>query len=335
MPEVRKANTSTRSQRSSLRLPLVERTAKAEPRSVKAAGLWVGLLVALCFIPTEGRVLLMLPRIAALAGVLWLAYRVLRARAQHSASASGWVTVDDEEVARLRASSLPGARGKTTLARWDAPFGMSVLATAARDRALCVFTTEAATRFVALSVESPRDADVARDLLEHAVTVPDTDLAPLTADGMVLEAPSARALFEEVRRRQPQALSRFYLSDASGAAIAATPGRLSFGDKAFDLTMPVEWRVFTFHEGEPGAASLYQATSIRQAGNEVTIVCRAPADLTTWSLGRVSDAPPDRASRVAIDSLFMTPLRAVLEQAPRVPRQGTPPSRSRGRAIET
>src|SRR6202042_3224344 len=101
------------------------------------------------------------------------------------------------------------------------------------------------------------------------------------------------------------------------------PDSLIIGEGTFDLASPIEWRVFTFQEGEPGVAALYQATAIRQGTLEMVLVCRAPEELASWSVGRGSDAPPPRESRVAIDRLFMTPLRAVLEGAPRLSRPGT------------
>ena len=107
------------------------------------------------------------------------------------------------------------------------------------------------------------------------------------------------------------------------------------GENTFDLASPIEWRVFTFNEGEPGIATLYQATAVRQGASEAILVCRAPEDVAAWSVGRGPDAPPAREARVAIDRLFMTPLRAVLEQAPRLSRSGGPASRHRGRSVIT
>jgi hypothetical protein len=278
--------------------------------------------------------------------VVWLALVALMAaaswtrvflRRRRPVAVEGWLVIDDEQIARVRSVAREGSRGKTSLARWDEPFGLSVLANMARSRALLAFTTPSATRFLGLTLETPRDADLARDLLERAVTIPDADLELATGPNpeVLLGADAARSLLHELERRSPQSLRRLYLSDARGTAIKVEQDTLAIGDDTFDLAAPVEWRVFTFHEGEPGVATLYQATSLRQGTCEAVFVCRAPEDVGSWSVGRAPDAAPAREARVAIDRLFMTPLRAVLEQAPRLSRPGAPPSRDRGRSVLT
>jgi len=247
-----------------------------------------------------------------------------------------WLVIDDEEIARAH-RGLRSERGpRTPLARWDAPFGVSVLANAARTRVILAFTTRTATRFLGLRVETQGDADVARDLLERAITVGDLDLEIAVGAGgdVELGAVAARAFLTELDRRDPQAIHRIYLTDARGLEIAVERERLVIGDRTIDLNAPVDWRVFTFHEGDPQVESLYQATSIRQGAVEAVLVCRAPSDVASWGGGR-TDPPPARESRVAVDGLFMTPLRARLAEAPRVSRPPTPPSRERGRDVLT
>ena len=242
-----------------------------------------------------------------------------------------WLVVDDDEISRVQSSTRAEGRGRTSLARWDAPFGLSILANAARSRVLFAFTTPAAIRFLRLRVDTARDADVARDLLDRAITVGDVELELATAGAREaqLGAAAARTFVEELDRRDPHARSRLYLSDARGTAIAVEPDRLTIGERTFDLASPVEWRIFTFQETEVVdrlAAALYQATAIRQGATEVVLVCRAGAEAAAWSTRR-SDVPPAKEARVAIDGLFMTPLRAVLEHVPRVSRPGAPSSR--------
>jgi hypothetical protein len=259
----------------------------------------------------------------------------LRARRTGEATAKAWLVLDDKEITRVWSPGRSEGNGRTSLARWDAPFGLSILANASRTRVLLAFTTPAATRFLGLRLESPRDADVARDLLERATTVADVDLDLAGGDDAQLGATAARSLLCELDRRDPTALSRLYLVDARGAAVVVERDRLVLGDRTFDLAAPVEWRVFTFLDGDPSASALYQATSVRQGANDAVLVCRAPAELGSWSVGKAPDVPPPREVRVAIDRLFMTPLRAMLEQAPRVSRPGPPPSRNRGRTAQT
>jgi hypothetical protein len=248
-----------------------------------------------------------------------------------------WLALDDEGLARVRSTARTDGRGTTSFARWDAAFGVSILANAAETRAMLVFTTPLSTRYQPLRLASPADADHARAFMKHAITVADGDF-DMTVGGepeAVLDPALGAELLHEIERRSPLALSRLYLSDARGLPLVVERERLVVGERCFDLTSPVEWRVFTFQEGDAGAASLYQATSIRQGDREVVLVCRAPSELASWGLGRAPDAPPPRDVRVAIDSLFMTPLRAVLAQAPRISKPGTAPPRNRGRTAQT
>jgi hypothetical protein len=313
--------------------PLAARAARGAEPSWKVWALVVPVLVVIAFVvrdPWE--------KATAVAGAAMASYVVMRLRrpTHDTTDAEAWITLDDDELARVRSASRSNPRGRTSLARWDAPFGVSVLANAARTRALLAFTTPSATRFLPLFLSTPKDADDARELMARAITVSDVDLdfAAGPAPDAMLHASAARDLVGEITKRDPQALARLYLSDANGVAVVVEREKLVIGERVFDLASPVEWRVFTFHEGDPAVATFYQATSVRQGGNEVVLVCRTTADVASWSLGRAPDAPPARETRVAIDSLFMTPLRAVLAQAPRVSRPGPPPSRSRGRAIE-
>jgi hypothetical protein len=256
---------------------------------------------------------------------------------ESSVAAAAWIVIDDDDLARVRLAGKGEPKGRTSLARWSQPFGVSVLANAARSRVLLAFTTPVATRFLGVRVETPRDADAARELLERSITVPDVDLelAAGPSPDALLRADSASTLVRELERRDALAFQRLYLSDARGASIVADPDRLVVGEHVFDLSSPLEWRVFTFQEGNAGVATLYQATTIRQGATETVLVCRAPAEVASWSLGRPSDAAPARETRVAIDRIFMTPLRSILERAPRITRPGPPSSTTRGRAIQT
>jgi hypothetical protein len=272
----------------------------------------------------------------ALVATAFAAYAWVRAR-RNVGPAPAWLEIDDAGIVRVRSTTRTGPKGRTSLARWNEPFGVSVLASAASTRALLAFTTPSATRFLELRLGTPKDRDVARHLLERAVTVSDADLelaAGPTLD-LLLGASAARALVAELERRDPQTLQRLYLSDAHGTPIVVERDQLAIGEKLFDLTSRVDWRVFTFQEGDAGGATLYQATTVRQGPHEVVLVCRAHAEHASWSVGRASDAPPAREARVAIDRLFMTPLRAVLEQAPRISRSDATPSRARGRFAQT
>lgn len=320
--------------RATRRLPLVSSSGHV-PQARVWPGLLLGMVATIAATLDRG---LRAPFIAlALGALAFAAWTWVARRRGPGVAAPGWLLIDDEQIARVRPMTRSDPRAGTPLARWAEPFGVSVLANMARSRAVLAFTTPSATRFLALELLTAKDADLARDLLERAVTVPDADLdAPIgPAPDVLLGAAAARGLLEELNARGPEALRRLYLSDARGGVIAVEQDTVVIGDATFDLASPVEWRVFSFQEGEPGVAALYQATSIRQGAFEAVLVCRAPEELASWSEGRGSDVPPPRETRVAIDRLFMTPLRAVLEQAPRLSRPGTPPSRDRDRSAQT
>jgi hypothetical protein len=129
-------------------------------------------------------------------------------------------------------------------------------------------------------------------------------------------------------------VGRIFLVDSAGDGVALEGQELRVRDKVIDLTDPLEWRSFTFHETGTAAMTLYQATWVRQGTTELVLVCPIPAELSSWGLGRWPDPPPAREHRVAVDRVFMIPLRKALEGAPRVSRAGAPP-REGSRAIRT
>ncbi len=324
-----------------VRLPLEAGTVREPERPWRVALLAVLLGLSAAWLDTARRGLWLAAAVVAAMVALHALSVWLRARRRGGdAEAKAWLLMDDREITRVWSPGRAEGSARTCLARWDAPFGLSVLANSSRTRALLAFTTPSATRFLGLRLESPRDADLARELLERATTVADVDLDLATghAAQVQLGANAARAFLTELDRRDPQALQRLYLSDARGGSVVVEQGRLVIGDRTFDLAAPVEWRVFTFQDGDAGitgASALYQATSVRQGASDAVLVCRAPAELGSWSVGRTPDAPPPRETRVAVDRLFMTPLRAFLEQAPRISRPGAPPTRNRGKTVQT
>ena len=131
------------------------------------------------------------------------------------------------------------------------------------------------------------------------------------------------------------------------------------GRDGFDLSAPLEWRASLFQERGAHAASICQATWVRQGDVEIVLVAPLAAD-GTWmgdanvavrAAGRgaaakrsvaqdlrltqaVAGEPPPRDARHAIDRVFMLPLRRALDRAPRASRVASPPPRPRpeGRA---
>ena len=240
------------------------------------------------------------------------------------------LAVDAEGVWRL------GGDGQcATLARWDEAFGVTVLAGPSQNRGLFAFTSEARTRIVAVAIEKIEAADAPRRCFEGAVPVADAELDDAlgaTRNGS-LSGTSAGTLLAEIEKRSAAAIGRVYAVDASGAKVTLEGGKLGAREKVIDLNDAVEWRSFMFHEGEPMAATLYQATWIRQGMTELVLVCPIRADATAWGLGRATDPPPTPEMRVAVDRLFMMPLRNALEAAPRISRPST--ARRSSHAIPT
>jgi hypothetical protein len=241
------------------------------------------------------------------------------------------LTLDAERIVRAR-----GESGDACVARWDESFGVTVLANPPHSRALFAFTSRERTRYVAVRVETPADADAARDVFEHAVAVTDADLdAALGMNGeSCLSGTSASTLLAEIRKRSPASVGRIYLFDSGGVSVVLEGLELRVRDKVIDLTDPLEWRSFTFHETGAEATTLYQATWARQGATELVLVCPIPAELSSWGLGRSPDPAPAREHRVAVDRLFMIPLRSALERAPRVSR-AEGPARPGPHAIRT
>jgi len=300
---------------------------------------------AMPFLPVE------LPfRLVPFAGLVTLAvlavraHRTLARRARAGRRAFA-LLVDARGVWRS-ADGTPDA----CIARWDEPFGVTVLANQAQTRALFAFSSAERTRLVAVRIDSAQAADAARRCFDHAVPVTDADLDDAlggVAGG--LSGKSAAVLFAEIERRAPQAIGRIYLFDAAGAKVTLEGDKLRTRDKLIDLGDPLEWRSFIFHEGgqslapaspappssiPPAAVILYQAMWARQGPTELVLVCPVPGEASSWGM-RSTDAPPARELRVAVDRLFMLPLRKALEGAPRISRAGAPPRKSGSHAIRT
>jgi hypothetical protein len=236
------------------------------------------------------------------------------------------------------------------IARWDEPFGVTALASPSKARALLAFSSAERTRLVAVRIESAQAADAARRCLERAVPVTDADLDDaLGGIGRGLSGKSAAVLFAELEKRAAPSIGRIYLSDASGAKVTLEGDKLRARDKVLDLADPLEWRSFMFHEGgqslsptvptsegapSVAAVTVYHATWARQGPTELVFVCPIPPDASSWGI-RSADPPPARELRVAVDRLFMIPLKKALEGAPRISRAGAPPRKSGSHDIRT
>lgn len=309
------------------RWPLVRDHAKTEGRSAsRLVAASLGLLSVGAALTLEGRLAFGVRAAIALLGTLPILLFLLRRRPTVSASGT-WIEADAGGVSRI----TPDAT--SDLAAWDAPLGVSLLASYGRPTALLAFTTPTQTRYVPARIDERSDAE--DELLARIAVLADLDLVDGVTHEAALSPTSAAELVRLVERRDREALGRAFLSDAKGTPISLDRATLAVGERAFDLTSALEWRPLMFHESTGQAAALYQATWIRQGSSEVVLVAPMPASIVprdsqmqaTGKLGRAltrdlrllqapAETPPAREARVAIDRPFMMAVRRVLDDAP-------------------
>jgi hypothetical protein len=261
-------------------------------------------------------------------------------RRPRAARASGSsIVADATGLARI---SLDGTK---SLVRWDAPFGVTLLASYGRPHALLAFTTPTQTRYVPTRLDGRSEAD--DELFARIAVLADLDLVDGVAHDAALGSSDAAALVRHAEERSDGgALGRVFLSDGRGVPISLDRATLSVASRSFDLTSHLEWRALMFHESSGQSTALYQATWIRQSGAEVVLVAPMPATIVprepnahreaSGRLGRAltrdlrllqspAESPPPRDVRVAIDRPFMMAVRRVLDEAPLASRVVIPP----------
>jgi hypothetical protein len=270
---------------------------------------------------------------------------MIRARPKKPPPA-GWIAVDAKGLERSDAS------GSARLADWGARFGVTVIANESRDRGLLAFTTAEQTRYVRVRVTGA-EAHAARDLFARASIAAESDvmLGARGADEPVLTATDALRLLEALRVRAADALDRILLSDSRGVPVVLDGDELRLGERIIDLRAPLEWRGFMFFETAGQMSTVVQATWVRQAGFELFLVAPMPAEVAgvrrplggdveaeraaarDLRLMQASpDSPPPVELRMAIERLFMVPLRRALDRAPRTSRPAIQRKRPEGHA---
>ncbi len=263
-----------------------------------------------------------------LAGVMLLAaFAVTRVGGRRLVAPRGWVEIDDAGVWRA-------GRGRIALGAAHEPFGVVALASHDRARALLAFTSPTAARFVAVRARDEDELAEAQALFAPASLLSGADLDDALGDtDDALRMADARRLLAALDARFPGARGRIHLSSARGEPIVLDGERLALGTRTVDLSMPLEWRAFVFHEAAGRVAAFYQATWIRQADVEAVLVAplapeapraRELRDLRLMS--STAEEPPARDLRLAVDRLFMLPLREALDRAPRISRSPSAPS---------
>lgn len=282
--------------------------------------------------------------------VVALARRARRA-AQRLAALAPRIALDSSSLTLVEGEAQRG------MLRIDRPFGLTLLATPARDVLVLALTHRDGVAFVAGRAPSGSHRT---ELLARAITTPANDL-PLEG-GVPTFACGDRLLdlAVELEARAPGAFERLYLSDAGMADVVLDGRRLRAGHLDFDLRTPTRWRAYSFQEGSTFAANSYQATQLRQGDREVVLVALSPSgELATSSLVSpppgttrvgplgfeavqralardlrlahcLADMPPPRAQRVAVDRLFMPRIRLALDLAPNVEDRIITPSRGVG-----
>lgn len=259
------------------------------------------------------------------------------ARRRRRAPPPGHLTADDEGIARVT------PEGKTWLARWGQPYGVTLLACYDRAVALLAFTTPEQTRYVPVSIEGRDEATDAA--LAEISSLADLDLVDGAGRAPALPAANAKEILDLVREHDAEALGRAFLSDPRGRAIVIGRDAIGVGDVTFDLGAPLEWRPVMFHESTGQTAALYQATRLSQDGHEVVLVAPMPASIVPREVGgrhapsklrralmrdlrllqAPTEAPPERSLRVAIDRPFMLAVRRALSEAPLAARVSVEP----------
>lgn len=260
------------------------------------------------------------------------------------AMAVGGVAVRRRETVRPTSSAIiadavglsrVSPEGTKPIIAWNAPFGVTLLASYGRPQGLLAFTTPTQTRYIPARIDGRSDAD--DELFARIAVLADLDLVDGVIHDAALIADDTAAVIRHVEQHDRRALGRVFLSDGRGAPISLDRATLSIASRSFDLTSHLEWRALMFHESTGQAAALYQATWIRQKGAEVVLVAPMPASIVprepnahreaSGRLGRAltrdlrllqspSEPPPARDIRVAIDRPFMMAVRRVLDEAP-------------------
>lgn len=250
-----------------------------------------------------------------------------------------------ERAVRIDASKLTfEGRDVSTLVALDEPFGVTLLATPRRDRVIAMLSSSLGTYSLGAAL-GDADRVTFGPLLDRALTVTtdDAGLESIGPDGepLVFEPSELSAIVDALAAQNPACFERFVLTDARGATLTLDGRHLSLGDRSVDLSAPLEWRSIVFQEAFGAAVTVYQGTWVRQGGTEVVLVSLLPAlgpppdpDLELASFDRavlrdlrlmqaMPDQPPPAEQRVAIERLFMLPLRSALDRAPRASHRTT------------
>lgn len=277
----------------------------------------------------------------AVASFLSITVAVLRASPRRGAQPSTELMLDE------RGLSIVRDRTVRMLVSFASGFGISIFASARRDRLAVGITTPKQALCIGGFIGASQKRF--QPVLPSAVTLPSDDLrlACMLPDGEPLEVDAASLwrLLSELQRIDPRALERCYLTDARGTAIVLEGTSVRAGPRTFDLSAPFEWRVSCFRDHAGVADTCFEATWLRQAHDEVTFVSLVRGDERTSLHDALADSsarvdpylvrdarlasaqlgpPPPSENRLAVDRLFMLPIRRVLDGAAWTKRRPAP-----------
>jgi hypothetical protein len=271
-----------------------------------------------------------LPVVLAIAAVVILVRGVRRPRPAPTRRRG--ISLDRQRLlfhSRARSSATP-------LLSLAAPFGVTLISTRLRDRVVAALSSAEGTFYVGAAVDAA--CRRAFPLLDGACTLSGDDmgLSAIAPDGepIDLSASDLTSLLEALIAIDPSCIGRLVLSDTRGEAITMDSRELCVGEWKFDLTAPIEWRAMVFQESFGPAVAVYQGTWIRQGSSEVVFVALLPsllpgrideglADLDYGALRdlrlmqAIPEDPPLPEKRIAIERLFVLPLRSALDKAAR------------------
>lgn len=234
------------------------------------------------------------------------------------------------------------ARGadKVPVLSVDEPFGVTLLATHARDRLVALVSSHHGTLYVGVRQV---ERDLLGPLVDHVTTVASDDAAldAVGPDGepLLLEPGELARLVRDLSTVAPESLDRLVVGVEGAASLSLAPHelRVALGrddEQVFDLEAPLEWRAIVFQEPIGAGVAVFQGTWVRQGAREVVLV--APLTLggpiIDPSAGPIErgvqrdlrlmqaqpEDPPPRDKRLAIDRPLMLPLRSALDRAPRI-----------------
>ncbi len=237
----------------------------------------------------------------------------------------------------------PDAGAARLVASLRDPFGLTLVKSPERDRVVAVWSSLDGLFYVGTALERTGRRTFAA-LFDRAFTVLEDDAAlqAIGPDGVPLDLSPEdfAALVLAVEEIDPASLERLVLSDARGAPFTLDGRELVVGERHFDLKAPLEWRPFVFKETFGQSITMYQGTSIRQGSSEAVLVSLLAStvpfelrdagqyDVTALRDLRLvqvaSEEPPPRDGRVAIDRLFVLPVRSALDTAPQASRRSSP-----------